>query len=469
MAVRRYTPSDRQLAGGDGQFEFEDSKPVAASAFLVTDLGPGQGVRLQADVPALQRLVPTLPPKRLPTRFVGRTDNGWTVAVEQPFVFEELCAPNGLSPFQVTWQSLGRMTIKEPDASYRRDDLLWRAELLNVVFEGERPGTGREVHFVFGGRRLRLAKAVSYESLLSDLRADDEQFAATACLEIEGSLEDLGDPASVPGTGILAMVQDFCDLLTLASGAHVIWHYFDVLRLSDGQWLTRQRSPQLVHRYSGGAGMIDRREGKDLRRFMESAHQPFLERRESFDFPTIVQAYVGAEGSSFIDSRTLLMAVLGEFLAKKAIDERAGPKQRLIQKGVGKKIRAVLGGRLRELLLSEQTLQDSDLILRSAERNLATILSPKLRDSLRIASDYLGAGLTNDDLERFVDIRNDLAHGLKLNAERGNKGRQYFDVWYVVDRLILGALGYQGPFVDCRAMQRAMFGETAAHCEDVLE
>jgi hypothetical protein len=150
------------------------------------------------------------------------------------------------------------------------------------------------------------------------------------------------------------------------------------------------------------------------------------------------------------------MAVLGEYLATTTIrvfDER----MRLVSKRLSARVREALRPVAADVFSREAAAAGVEVT--TVERGLATLnrrlehlLTPTLRDSLALASRLLGAGVADEEIEHFVNVRNDLAHDMKLNPDRGvDLHLQYRRVRQIVDRLVLGLLKYSGPFVDCRS------------------
>ena len=474
MTSRVFLPQPGQHAGSDGMFEYADGSTLPVTAFCVSE--SPDGCRVEADITDIRR--PSAEQMRgdHPIRFRARTLDQSDLTLEGPCVLEHIGTGRGGPPWDVRYDCLGSLAVTRTVDAQPAANLVVRVELINLVFTGDegntyelgadgRPASGEAVttrshrldaiRLTIEGRTIELVQALNYREVLSDIRRTNGR-ATTAQLSIGAA-----DTSEIHST-ILPIVQRICELLTFATGTHVEWETAHAWDHQHGRWPLRTRNMRPVRPYSGGPPLIDKRRPAEIRWFLESAYPAFAEHRERFQLAAVTHAYADGLAGAFLDTRALMTAVLGEFLATKTLAHR-NMRQRLVSPGLGKLVRRSLQCLAEQLLRSEgpqRGLDDTgiEIAIETAQRKLQYILAPTLRERLRLAGLELGAGLDVPDINRFVDTRNDLAHYMAFTSKRGDSYDQYRAIRYVVDRLLLGLLRYRGPFVDCRNGQRSTFG-----------
>lgn len=448
-------PGPTKHEGAEGEFEYGDGSRLATGAFLVTTVSNGD-IRIETEVRNHRRPVDeALGMTDAPTAFAGITHDGLSLRVEGQMSLER-ARPNGAQSGVSYLCFAGRVaTLAPPTPS--TEPLVATFRLTNLAFEGSEftssprtdgpPQLRRDtVRVVLDGIQATLTQAANYRDALQRARAT-EAVAITAVLRL-------------PVANVEAMEQTLrtarrvCTLLTLATGNLVTWVAWR-LSASDGA-VVREEHRTAITRKMAGSGVIDARDPAELVAFVETAYPRFVELEQRFELHRVAHAYVDGLMGSFLQTRALAMGVLaeyvvGRFLADarvrlKIFASRAGA--RLLRQHLARQVQACLPelARRLNLQLADDAIADMS---QAFENKLAFLNEPTLNHKLTELARRLDVDLTEDDIRRFVHTRNELAHRMDFD-DSSRPSVQYFHMRYVVERLLLGVLGYRGPFVDCR-------------------
>jgi hypothetical protein len=145
--------------------------------------------------------------------------------------------------------------------------------------------------------------------------------------------------------------------------------------------------------------LIDIQAADTLKQFVETTFDTYRALETDYELGRLIDARVDAISGGFLETRTLMAGVLTDYLA-----------------GRYATIHGYSAG--------------------SFEERLGFMVK-------RICP-----GIRGKDLSRFIKSRDNLAH--KMRFRTADKTREYREALHVVNRLILGLLGYTGPYIDCR-------------------
>ena len=403
---RIYLPEPGAYTGTDGQLEYEDGESVAVTAFRVDELQDGG--RLSADLQLSRRILGALVgASSPPVRFRGRTLERTDLLLEGLFAPEEYRFDGYPA---VKYRCSGSLQVVVDDAP-REAKLTVLAEIQNLSFSGAPPNdddaglpplhSRDALRFSVDGRQVEILRSANYAAILAEM-GRSRTSGPTAQLAVGAT-----NQAALNDTrGLIDVV---CELLTLATGTHVAWGALHV-RDQERQWWTRhERHDAPLMRFVGGSGLIGRRSPLTVRTFIEAAYPNMVKHRTDLDLRAVIRSYAEGLSAGFLETKTLTMAVIAEYLATRVL---RGRDVRTDKMSLGRRVMK--------------------------------------------ASEVLNAGLEPLEVSAFVKARNDLAHGMafpKASEDYATLTTNYdwhLAVRYVVDRLLMGILDYQGPFMDCR-------------------
>jgi hypothetical protein len=441
--------------GAGGEFEYGDGSRLSTGAFLVTTV-PNGDIRIETGVRDHRRpMDEALGTTDAPTAFAGITHDKLSLRVEGQMSLERVRPSGGQSGVSYLCFAGKVATLAPPTPP--AEGLVATFRLTNLAFEGSEftsypqsdgpPHLHRDtVRVVLDGIQATLTRATNYRDVLQRARAAEE-VAITAVLRLP-----VANGEAIEQT--LRTARRVCTLLTLATGNLVTWVAWRLTGPDGAVVREEHRTP--ITRKMAGSGAIDARDPAQLVAFMEATYPRFVELEHRFELHRVAHAYVDGLTGSFLQTRALAMGVLaeyvvGRFLADarvrlKIFASRAGA--RLLRQHLARQVQACLPelARRLDLKLADHAIADMS---QAFENKLAFFNEPTLKYKLTELARRLDVDLTEDDIRRFVHTRNELAHRMDFD-DSSRPSVQYFHMRYVVERLLLGVLGYRGPFVDCR-------------------
>lgn len=452
-----------EFKGQEGSFEFEDG-PEPVSSFSVTD--QEDGIRIKATLRGA-RTKAWFASREAPRSFLGTTEDGLRIEIAGLFVVEkiDLNDPTRVltTYFCVESDGLRVSRADQPEAP-KEMDVTARFALLNVVFDGNvytdyPDGFARDtIELNVDGHILRLTQVRNHGELRRTI-ARTGGSATTAMLKTSVARSEL--PA------LRAVVGRVCDLLTFATANLVTWRQYRAAT-AQGTVVGGESRPVPTRGYSGGA-MIDRQNAAELIHFVESTYVAFTRLEGPFQLHRVASAYIDGINSAFLETQALALGVLGEYLIGRWLEQH-DPNYRVVPEHIAKPLLRALTVVGRQFVISHATLAKTlEGARRAMEERLPHVCNPSLRQKLEHVNDGLGAGIEAVAIGSFAQTRNDLAHRMAFNVKRGSERDQYRNMRYVVDRLLLSLLEYQGPFIDFRTREKVQFTTTRSEVREADE
>jgi hypothetical protein len=397
-----HDPLPASFKGGNGRLEYADGRTAPCSYEIVQQ---GQGdvsIRCEHDH-ADWVFEESLVGRPGPVRFQATTDDGIVLSMEGDFLqLADLPdAPPPASGVQVRYVVNGPLRVERPQPI--SEPLSVRFALVNLVFTGnvfnryELEGGGFRgaldtLQFQLGSRSASIVHAANYDDVVKTIRATSGVAITAFLVTTAADREDLN-----------ALRQDvtrLCALLTLATGCKVA-SAGDEARDASGQIVGGCRISPPARRFSVFV-LIDTRERTHLAQVIEQTFDAYKALEADYEMGRLIDARVDAITGGFLETRTLMAGVLADYLTRRYALKH-GYKAR------------------------------------SFEERLRFMVS-------RVCPD-----MPKKDVRGFVRTRDHLAHEMRFSSP--DPRPEHTAAMHVINRLILGLLGYNGPYVDCRTWE----------------
>jgi hypothetical protein len=373
------------------------------------------------------------------TLFKGQMQNGLLIAAEGTLVGH----PGGWNrergtraTFDLTGNS--RLTVGIPD-----DAAEWRFAITNLLFSvpsGPRANAAStSLRFALPDVAVRTEQVPDYDEIERQLRGRHAvRVTAEACV-----------PRSVALDAAREMVGDLCSVLSLAQGTLVNWIFCEQ-RDADGNPVFAVHHPAITRPYNGALPLIDPRPPQEMPDFVEGVFGSFRDLKESYQLGATVRACVDVRTTGFLETRCLqLLSVLEFFIGRNAVLE--GREFIMDDESFQNRL-----GALRRAISEILCLAFPSLGKQGANRmteHLRSLNFTTFKHRLRGAAARFGVALDHSEVETVAETRNELVHRAGFVTKEPMK--EFQRVQSVVDRLLLGLLGYRGPHIDVRTFKRA--------------
>lgn len=284
----------------------------------------------------------------------------------------------------------------------------------------------------FGGQVADIHEIQGYKSIIESVK---HQRGIDVTSEAVMSISALDDMDKV-----IPLIDTLCKLLSLARGTKVNWIYYDCYDILGEKVLSIHKN-NIVWQYAGLA-LIDPQNPYDTANFVKQVFPTYLSHKDDCGLDIAIETYLDAKRETgFLDMRALKAVVVLEFLTsryatRKNIDIILQDSQ---FKKVRHNVKSVLAEQFKAMSLSEHTLKEMELKISELNR-----LS--FRSILETMFAELGIGVTEDELGRFVKIRNSLVH--KASFVTKEYLNEYTFLIGMLDRIFLKILNYNGVFLD---------------------
>jgi hypothetical protein len=321
----------------------------------------------------------------------------------------------------------------------------WRFGIANLIFDTPtevRPDGSRghgPLALALGAHTVRVSRRIDYDAAKSDLDVRDT-IRVTAEASVSGamSFEDARE-----------LIADLCALLSIAQGTLIAWVFCDQVS-GTGERLYSKHYPVVTRAHNGSLPLISPNGPTDLPMFLEAAFESFRAKREDWRLWGFSRAYSDIRTTGFLETRCLQAGCMIDFITGREA-EKAG-----------------------ELTVLSESVFDAQLPrLRSALRGVLLLAFPLLSKNLAnamaqqasywkyrtfeqkidLAARRFGLVLRSDVLKPVIKTRNELVHRMRFQEE-GKEWEEFARTLSVLDRLLMGLLGYHGPYVDPMTMTR---------------
>jgi hypothetical protein len=330
-----------------------------------------------------------------------------------------------------------RLTVGQPDNAAE-----WRFVTVNLVFSVPvRPpdANKQSLPLMLDGVPVKIEQVVDYDEATRRLPGRHSVHVTAEVIV----------PRSVAFDAAQDLVGDLCSVLSLAQGTLVNWIFCEQ-RDAAGQAVFAVHHPAVTRGYSGALPLIDPRSPKEMPTFVEAVFGRFRELKTSYQLPVVSRACSDVRTTGFLETRCLQLLSIMEFvIGRNAVfgGQEFIMDDRQFQKRLGALKRAIS-----ELLC----LAFPELGKQKANRmteHLRGLNFTTFRRRLRGAATSFGVHLDNEQVEAIAATRNELVHRAAFATD--DEMKEFQRVQSVLDRLLLGLLGYRGPYIDASTFERA--------------
>jgi hypothetical protein len=286
-----------------------------------------------------------------------------------------------------------------------------------------------------GNRNLQLQQTPDYEQVDAILQARHGIEVTCTATTTLGSNDELSD--------VISTVETLCDVMSVARATLVSWVSFEVAS-SHGMPIYSQARNSVTRRFTGNE-LIGCTNFHQTKEFIERGFLRCRELDPDFQTRRIARAYTETREGPFIESRSLLIAVLAEYLA----GVRARLDKRLFFMDEG--IFAAGWNSLKDTILSAlRTVypKANDKYLSVMLGNVKGLINRRpLSWRLNNLAKWLNLRFDTGEVEKFITPRNKLAHEGSF-PEDANAAVHYLRMQHFLDRIMLRLFDYHGSYYD---------------------
>lgn len=316
-----------------------------------------------------------------------------------------------------------------------------RFGLLNFLFEGKKGSSILKIDFP--EINIAIKQTQEYEQVKQILRYQ-KGVHFTAQMEIE-VVKDLALDK------VYKYAHKLCRLLSVARSTWITWANVEIVKEND-ETVYELYGDALTRNYHESS-LIDEN-FSDTTKFIKTAWQSFDDNEKVFNLSRFISAYVDTFSNTYIETRRLLIAVLGEYLSSKWAEHK-GSTHNMDPKVFDKKnielkekIRPVLEEVFSEI---EPSIIDTMVGKTKVFNNVS--LRRKMKD---LVNDF-NIPIENKEISKFLDSRNLLAHEASYPNKNNETYLYFLFLRHFLDRIVLSVLGYSGVYLDMENRTKKTF------------
>lgn len=309
-------------------------------------------------------------------------------------------------------------------------------------------GITRSLSFSFHGRHV-VIRAME-ENLMNLKRLSAiRDVLPTAELELEASSSIKSD---------IELVNEVCYLLSIAVGTKVQWiAHTDWISTND--WIARSHYGLHVTKGYVPLPLIDLSRGSKLLEIflgVVGSQDRVSERKLAGLAHAVIDTYLGAKAEGdFLQARALRLVIAVEMLKAEFQAARDISPLGILENDYGH-LRRLIKDTVRSVISDKTTSTQRSIIY----SNLGGLNRTTFKEQLRELLAALGLDYCDNDLNRFVASRNRLVHEGRFYCEKASDqdkvrilpfdspSKEWFWLLHFVDRIILKASGYSGPYLN---------------------
>lgn len=291
---------------------------------------------------------------------------------------------------------------------------------------------------MLGGRQVQLRQAADYDQVMATLRAlSGVRVTCTATTTIT-SLVEIED--------VVSMMDSLCGVMSVARGTLISWTSLEIPVTDGVSPYSQYRSS--VSRPFEEVGLIRDDDSVSTKHFLEEGFRRSKELGKDFPVRAIVHDFIETRGGgTFIENRSLRIAVLVEYLANIHAQLEGNDDSLFFSPQVFNaawesfeaKVKSELGDGF-----SNRKHKSLKRMLRSIK---GALNRRPLRDKIVSLANWLGIKFIPDEIDRFVTARDLLAHEGRF-PDKGDPVGHYLRMQHFLDRIVLRFFGYGGPYYD---------------------
>lgn len=189
---------------------------------------------------------------------------------------------------------------------------------------------------------------------------------------------------------IFEVVDNLCNLLTIARGRKINWIYYKFLN-NDGELVIKEHQERITAPYAGYE-IIDPMPPEDTVYFLNKCYPAYKKLNRTYEFGSVANILVDANSRGFIETRCLAIGALVQYIVKKNSKKEA------------------------------------------------------FRDRIKETVKKHHLSITSSEIKAFVKSRNKLAHQMKFSTLDSQS--EYMANLHFLHKMLLGILNYDGFYVD---------------------
>lgn len=380
----------------------------------------------------------------------GTLSDGRPVNVNAPLVIKGVSLPtpteDGLTVTVTGYPSRCEFGKKQFDTSavivFDLANCLFLGTEVEKVFDNE--GQLREaklslMNINLGGRQVELRQIPGYEQARATLRAQKGvQITCTAKISIE-------NPSEVDE--VISTIEALCSLMSIARGTLVSWISFSIFNLDNDSPVYSVYLNPITRSYDGNS-VIEETPQHYVKTFLEIGFVKYKELDEDFQIKRIARAYIETRSGPFLETRTMLIGVLTEYLAnvRARLEERISLMEDedfiqilpYIEEAINRAVEEVFreeGKKKRERYKKAMLNKTRDFNRRPLNWKLVKL------------AQWLKLNITDKEISDFITTRDTLVHTAKF-PEALQPAEYWKQTLHLLDRIILRLFDYHGPYYD---------------------
>lgn len=305
--------------------------------------------------------------------------------------------------------------------------------MLNLLFTANRRDADQHVlDLPFADLTCYLKRVEGYQVLQQILqRRGGIEHTADLCID------------NVSRTGIdqvLEKVEKLCLLLSVCRSTFINWHSYRFVDSQGNSVYEHHINPQ-KRSFKSSALINGVSSTTDFLRDAWINYEKYL---QTFDLKRLIRGYIDTFSVSFIETRSLNICVLADHIASRWAREEG--KEFLIDEKEFSLALPVLKRKVEGLLkesFADLSVYKTGSMLSKVNGFNRRPMKTKLDRFMKV----FNCPIDKDEVERFVTLRNSLAHSSLFPVEVDNI-REYRFLRHFLDRIILSVLGHKGSYWD---------------------
>ncbi len=242
---------------------------------------------------------------------------------------------------------------------------------------------------------------------------------------------------------IIRVAGNLCALLTLAKGCYINWIYYDVF-CGDNHIISNHAN-RITKKY-GVFQLIASNPTKDLENYLYETYNNFLRIKEIIEIEKTIAEYTDAKlETDYLEFRALKQTITLEQIKSNFLT--ITNKEHIIDNDIFNKKACLLKNNIKDTL-KELFIDEDPTKIELMTNHITGLNYYPLRRALMDMCKYFKIKISKKDIDRFINIRNDLVHRLKFNNKYGESWDQYCFLMTFVGKILLSVLGYTSYYYD---------------------
>jgi hypothetical protein len=317
-------------------------------------------------------------------------------------------------------------------------------DISNFLFNG----TEIETHIVDGqeqsdfsllplkvrDREIQIRKVSNYKEIETILWA--QKGVETTCI----ASTSIDDPTELDE--ITSVMDTICDVASVARGTLINWNALEVKTIQGNPVYLRYRD-SVIRRYASFE-LIKRDNIQQSKDFLERGCLRCIELANEFQIKRIARAFTETRDGPFIETRSLLIAVLTEYLAgiRSRLDNRVYFMEENMFMESWETVRNSIGN-----ILSKTYPEVKREFLRAMVGNAKGLNRRPFSWQINNLAKWLDIKFDKVEIDRFIATRNSLAHTGSFPKD-GTPVEHYKRMQHFLDRIMLRLFDYHGNYYD---------------------